>query len=303
MSEHANLSRSQIQKRIKAGQISINGVAVVKVGQELSDGDVIVFEEKKISTQLKEKKKEVAAIPRIPILNETDDYLIVNKPAGLLVHPTEREEPNTLVAWLLKQYPNISAVGDKPSIRPGIVHRLDKDVSGVMVVAKTQAMFDHLKKQFKNRTVEKDYTVLVYGAPERDHGTIDFPIDRGKDGRMAARPKVEKVTLKTIKHIQPGKPARTEFWVRERFPRFTLLNVRIHTGRTHQIRVHLFALDHPVVGDKLYSNKKLIKKHDRPLERIFLHAHTLCFTDLKKKNVCFEAKLPHLLETFLKTLR
>src|SRR3989338_5876938 len=124
----------------------------------------------------------------IRIIADTHDYLVVDKPAGLFVHETTKGESETLAAWLLERYPEISSVGDDPK-RPGLVHRLDREASGVLVIAKTQASFTHLKTQFQARSVEKEYRVLVHGKLEQEYGVIDFPIDRGNAGRMVSRPK------------------------------------------------------------------------------------------------------------------
>jgi len=239
---------------------------------------------------------------KINIIAETKDYLVVNKPAGVLVHPTQAQEPETLVSWLLEKYPDIAEVGEAKE-RPGIVHRLDKDASGLLVIARTQEMFEHLKKQFQEREVEKEYAVLVYGNLESDDGKIDFAMDRGKEGRMVARPKTDVLKLKNVEKIQPGREALTEFWVEKRFIRFSWLRVKIQTGRTHQIRVHMLAYNHPVVGDKLYNNRKLIKKSDQELKRLFLHAQKLCFTDLSGKKQCFESELPKELKDYLDKLK
>ncbi len=238
----------------------------------------------------------------ISIIADNADYLVVNKPAGLLVHPTLKGETETLTGWLVETYPEIKTVGDDLS-RPGLVHRLDREASGVMVVAKTQEMFLHLKKQFQERTMEKEYKVLVHGKVAKDEGVIDFAIDRGEDGRMASRPKIDPLRLASVKHEQGGRDALTEFSVEKRFTRFTLLRVHIHTGRTHQIRVHMLAYNNPVVGDTVYMNKKLNLKRDIELGRLFLHATRLCFDDLAGARVCYGAKLPMKLEEFLKKLK
>lgn len=238
----------------------------------------------------------------VEIIADTSDYLVVNKPSGLLVHPTGKGEADTLADWLIERYPAVAKVGESPE-RPGLVHRLDREASGVMVIAKTPEMFSCLKKQFQNRTVEKEYLVLVHGKIARDDGVIDFVLDRGASGRMAARPKADILTLKGVKHAQAGRAAVTEFFVEKRFVRFTLLRVRIHTGRTHQIRAHMLAYNHPVVGDTLYMNKKLNLKRDRELGRLFLHAHKLCFDDLSDARVCYTASLPQELQSFLSQLK
>jgi len=238
----------------------------------------------------------------IHIIAETDDYLVLDKPAGVLAHPTARREAGTLAQWIKEQYPGVAKVGEDEK-RPGIVHRLDRDASGVMVVAKTPAMFNYFKAQFQRREVVKEYLVLVHGKIKTDHGMIDFAIERGVSGRMAARPKIDLTKVKNVGKEQSGREARTEFLVEKRFARFTLLRVQIHTGRTHQIRVHLLAYDHPVVGDNLYFNRKLNRKKDKELGRLFLHAEKLCFKDLKEEKVCYEAALPKELEEFLKSVR
>ena len=164
-------------------------------------------------------------------------------------------------------------------------------------------MFEHLKAQFQARTVDKEYLVLVHGIMPVEVGTIDFAIDRGAGGRMVSRPKTDATSLRGVAHEQPGRKALTEFTVVKQFTRFALLRVKIHTGRTHQIRVHMLAYNHPVVGDDLYFNKKLNRKRDLELGRLFLHAARLCFDDVEGKRVCFESSLPEGLEKFLEGLR
>ncbi len=148
----------------------------------------------------------------IYIIAETDDYLVIDKPAGLLMHETTKEEEDTLAAWLIEKYPEINTVGEDPK-RPGMVHRLDREASGVLVVAKTQPIFDHLKAQFQSRTIDKEYTVLVHGKIVNEYGIIDFPIDRGREGRMVSRPKTDPLKLKNISRLEEGREARTEFFV------------------------------------------------------------------------------------------
>ncbi|MBI5728204.1 MAG: RNA pseudouridine synthase [Candidatus Magasanikbacteria bacterium] len=237
----------------------------------------------------------------IPIIADTPDYLVINKPSGLLVHPTIKGETDTLVDWLVINYPEIKAVGESPD-RPGIVHRLDKSASGLMVIAKTQTMFDHLKRQFQDRTVQKEYLTLVHGRPAKDHDIINFLLARGESGRMAARPSAQPLTLSGIANQQDGREALTEFIVEKKFARFTLLRVTIHTGRTHQIRAHLLAYNHPIVGDEIYFQKKCNRKRDKELGRLFLHAAKLGFTDLAGVRVEFEVPLPEALAHFLVTL-
>jgi len=171
-----------------------------------------------------------------------------------------------------------------------------------MVVAKTQKMFDHLKSQFKNRLVQKSYIALVHGVFEKNNVVLDFDIAMGTDGKMAARPKVDEVNLKNVTSLQSGKKAHTDVHVLERFVRHTLVEAKPKTGRTHQIRVHLYAFNHPIVGDPVYLNKKVQHKKDKELQRLFLHSRTLAFTDVAGEVVSFEADIPQELTDFLESL-
>ncbi|MCK4554834.1 RNA pseudouridine synthase [Candidatus Parcubacteria bacterium] len=230
---------------------------------------------------------------------ENNNFLVINKPAGLLVHSANHIKEPTLADQLLKKYPELIKIGEDP-IRPGIMHRLDKQVSGLMAVAKTQVAFDHLKKQFQDRTIIKIYTALVYGKIEKDEDEINFPIQRSSKGhKMAALP----LTTKG-KFTEEGRQAITEFEVIKRFINYTLLKVKIKTGRTHQIRVHLAAYGHPVVGDDLYSTKKTKEKNKKlNLGRIFLVANKLSFIDLNGKQKTFKIDLPEELKNFLKKIK
>ncbi len=226
---------------------------------------------------------------QIKIIYEDKNILVVDKPAGLEVASEREKSEPTLVDWLVKKYPSIAKVGPDPA-RPGIVHRLDKNASGMLLVAKTEAAFELLSKQFKERTVKKEYTVLVHGVVTQDEGTIEFPIARANSGRFAALPLGS----------ESGRLAITEYEIVERFKNFTLLKVKIKTGRTHQIRVHLFALGYPVVGDKLYRSKKI---KEPILPRLFLHASKIFFTDLEGKRQELESNLPEDLKIFLSAIK
>ncbi len=225
----------------------------------------------------------------IKIIFENENFLVIDKPVGLEVAAEVKKIEPTLVDWLMKKYPAVAKVGPDPG-RPGIVHRLDKAASGLMVVAKTQVAFEHLIKQFEERKIKKEYTVLVHGQVSKDEGTVEFPIARAKSGRFAALPRGS----------ESGRVAITEYEVAQRFRNFTLLKVRIKTGRTHQIRVHLHALGHSVVGDKLYRQKKIKKV---VLDRLFLHASKLGFYNLENQWMEFSSGLPAELENFLKVIK
>lgn len=260
------VSRAQWQKRIKQGGILVDGQkvdsphALVREGSEIKETAII------------EAVKPVSGpkvLPKLDIIHETDDWLIVNKPAGLLVHPIEDDESNevTLVDALIAHYPLLAKVGGEP-LRPGIIHRLDRDVSGLMMVAKTERAFEAFKNQFQQRDIKKKYLALVHGEVPQDTGDIRFKIARSTTkGRMAARPE----------EAAEGKVAWTYYTVLERAPGATLLNVEIFSGRTHQIRAHLFALGHPVIGDRLYVKKNTDRRKEAP--RLMLQSVELSFED------------------------
>jgi len=281
-------SRASIQKLIKAGLILING-KTGKANTRLETGDEIRVEEREAKDVREEKKKN---IPVLDILFENEDLLVINKPAGLLVHAVNASQTQpTVVDALLERYPQMVAVGEDP-MRPGIVHRLDKDVSGLMVIAKTQQAFENLKIQFQTRTVFKEYLALVYGPLVKDQDIITLKIARSKaKGRMVARPT-----------SQEGKEAKTEYEIITRFKNHTFIRVILHTGRTNQIRVHFDAINHPLVGDELY--KKSHMKSIRPIkmDRIFLHAHKLGIHLMDGTQRTFESPLPNDLTDLLLSL-
>jgi len=230
---------------------------------------------------------------------ENKKFLVINKPAGLLVHGADHIKELTLIDQLLKKYPSLKKVGEDP-VRPGIMHRLDKQVSGLMVIAKTQPAFEHLKQQFHERKTIKLYTALVHGKIDKDEAEINFPIQRSSKGhKMAALP----LTTKG-KPTEAGRQAITEFEIIKRFINYTLLKVKIKTGRTHQIRVHLTAYGHPLVGDDLYGTRKTKEKNKKiNLGRIFLVATELSFLDLDNKKHTYKIDLPRNLKNFLKQLK
>lgn len=249
-------------------------------------------------------------IMKLDIIKETNDYLVINKPAGLIVHPAPGITDKTLVDFLLEKYPEIEKVGDDP-LRPGIMHRLDKDVNGLMVIAKTNESFESLKDQFKNRKIEKEYTTLVFGNIPKESGIIDFVIKRSSSGhRMAAIPTVKREESNNprergnIVAREKAKIAITTFKIVKEFINYTLLKVQIKTGRTHQIRVHMFAYGHPILGDKLYNTKKTKLKNEKlKMERIFLVADKLSFIDLEGEKQEFSIELPTDLQEILEKVK
>ena len=282
LSEH---SRSQIQQLIKKGLVLVNEQTAA-VHRFLKFGDKITINN---PTKLHDLQHSTHNI-HPGIVEENENYLIINKPAGLVVHPASGVKEPTLIDGLLEKYPAIKNVGDDPK-RPGIIHRLDKDVSGLIVIAKNQKTFLHLKKQFQEHKIKKEYLALVYGKVEKDEGEIDFSLKRSKlTGRIAALPK-----------DVGGKSAITKFEVVKRLAHYTYLKLILLTGRTHQIRVHLKAYGYPLVGDKLYCNNKLKDKFG--LGRIFLHAATLGFYDLNNEWQEFHVDLPQKLNNILTGLK
>ncbi len=291
------ISRSQIQKAVKDGTVLINGRSILP-HHFLKNQDLLEIkeaEEKKSTAEhstriTREEFVKSKKFSKIKVIKETNDFLIIEKPSGILVHPTDTNKFGTIVDWIMEKYPQLKQIGEDPT-RPAIVHRLDKDVSGLMLIPKTQAAFDYFKQQFKNHTIIKKYLALVEGAVPRDEDEINFPIGRSrtKPGLFAARPL-----------NQDGKKAISRFRVIKRFRNFTLLEVEILTGRTHQIRVHLLSYGTPVVGDKLYHPK--LKPRNNP-GRIFLHAAELIFTGPDGKVYHFKSKLPALLAKFEKKLK
>ncbi len=282
-----NLSRSKIQKLIKAGEITLNNEKT-KPHTAVQTGDLVFYP----TLQVEDTEEKSGDIPVLNILSEDDTVLVIHKPAGLVVHQAFEGDKNVnLVDALLAYCPEIAPVGDDPA-RPGIVHRLDKKVSGVMVVAKVQAAFEHLKEQFKDRTVEKEYLALVYGQLSKPHDTINLHIARSKTlGRMVARPTE-----------QDGKEAITEYDLIEQYKTAAYVRVKIHTGRTHQIRAHFKAIDHPLVGDELYKKKQMKNIKRMELDRIFLHATKLTIKLMDGEEKTFEVPLPDELQKILEGL-
>ena len=227
---------------------------------------------------------------QLDILYENDDVLVINKPAGLVVHQgagVKAEE--TLADILLRERPELKGVGEDPQ-RPGIVHRLDKDTSGVLVVAKNQRTFFFLKEQFKNRTIEKTYLAIVAGAVKSPRGKITFPIARsGQKQQALYRGNRDQGIGKRVRE------AETEFMMRKRLVDATLLELHPKSGRMHQLRVHLAALGHPVLGDTLYGGKLASKRAQRQM----LHASAISFSTPSGLRLSIEADPP---EDFIDTL-
>ena len=286
------LTRSKIKKLIDAQLIKVNHFST-KASCRVKKGDVI-------EVNLKESQEPTIKPENIPvdILFEDDSIIVVNKPSGMVVHPAAGNYSGTLVNALLFHSSFISGVGG--ILRPGIVHRLDKGTSGILVVAKNDTAHLSLSNQFRNRSVKKVYKALVYRQMEHNEGTIELEIGRHYSDR-------KKMSIRTRK----GRLASTQWTVLQRYNHFSLLNIRLKTGRTHQIRVHLSSSHHPIVGDSVYGNTKylsqmkneMIEKKIRLLKRPFLHAHLLGFRHPHDGNYLeFSVPLPAELKEILTIL-
>lgn len=275
-------SRTRFQEFIKAGDVKVNGKVVLKSGLSLKTGDKVFIPEEKYSVD--EKEFVVDPDPGIPldIVYEDKDIVVINKPSGLVVHPTPNYLHHTLANAIVAHYPKIAGVGESP-LRPGIVHRLDKDTSGLMVIAKNQKAFMFLKNQFVGRTIAKTYVALVEGIPEKKEGIIQFQIRPSTSNRLkkVAVKKIDKSGKKSVR------AAETNYKVREIIgDEYSLIEAMPKTGRTHQIRVHLSAIGHPVVGDFMYGAKKQIAL------RQMLHAYRIEFTAPNGRRLKLEAPMP-----------
>jgi 23S rRNA pseudouridine1911/1915/1917 synthase len=290
------LSRTRVQELIEAGLVLINGAAASKGSLHLRGGERITLE----APERPPLRAEPESIP-LDILYEDDDVIAVNKAAGMTVHAGAGNHTGTLVNALLGRGQALARSGD--ALRPGIVHRLDKETSGVILVAKNDFAHAKLSDAFRNRTVKKTYIALVQGALKDDHGRIELAI--GRDPIHRTRMAVQRKNWHGTA-ITNLREARTDWRVLARIDNTTLVEVQLHTGRTHQIRVHFSALKHPVVGDILYgaaSELRMGKTTLPSLGRNFLHAAKLAFAQPRTgQHLELRAPLPKELHSFLQTL-
>jgi 23S rRNA pseudouridine1911/1915/1917 synthase len=293
------VSRVRVQQLIEQGKIRVNGVTP-KPSLRLRGNEEVVVTGR---LELPPLKAFAEAIP-LDVVYEDADLAVINKPAGMTVHAgsgkSEAGIQGTLVNALLHRFGALSAVGDE--LRPGIVHRLDKETSGLIVVAKTDAAHRELARQFAARQVKKTYLALVHGWLKKAQGTVDAPIRRDMVRRA-------RMTTRGRSADRPGRSAVTHWKVLQEidgeYGKFSLLEVKIETGRTHQIRVHLASLGHPVVGDTLYGAPRKIASYGETasLERNFLHAAAIQFLHPRTgKALAFEQPLPGELESFFRRI-
>lgn len=276
-----DLTRTMLQKLILEGKILVNGKAE-KASYKTKENDIIEIPEIIIPKEIELKAEDIP----IDIIYEDEDIIVVNKPKGMVVHPANGNPDGTLVNALMSICKDsLSGIGGE--IRPGIVHRIDKDTSGLLIVAKNDKAHLCLSEQIKNREITKKYVALVRGVIKENDATIDMPIGRSTKDRkkMAVR--------------KDGKKAVTHFKVLQRFNGYTYLDIKIDTGRTHQIRVHLSEIGYPIVGDMVYSNGK----NPFGVEGQMLHAKSLDFKHpITKEQMHLEAPLPEYFENVLKNL-
>lgn len=279
LADLTNLSRSQANLAIKEGTVLVNG-RTQKAKYNVKTGDIISYEEPK-----EEVLDYLAEDIPLDIIYEDQDVAVINKPQGMVVHPSAGHSSGTLVNALLYHIKDLSTING--IVRPGIVHRIDMDTSGLLMIAKNDQAHQALASELKDKKSLRKYLAIVHGNLPNDHGVIEAPIGRSEKDR-----KKQAVTAK-------GKPAVTHFKVLERFGSYTLVELRLETGRTHQIRVHMAYIGHPLAGDPLYGPRKTLKGRGQ-----FLHAQTLGFTHPRTgKLVEFSVQPPAIFQETLDKLR
>ncbi len=275
-----DVSRSRIQALLQKQEVLVNGVAC-KANYKIKENDHIVlsFEDAQALDAKPEKMD-------LDIRYEDEDVIVINKPKNMVVHPAAGNQTGTLVNGLLYHCKDLSGINGV--LRPGIVHRIDKDTTGLLIVAKNDQAHVSLSEQLQQKTVNRLYYALVHGVIEHEFGTIDAPIGRDVKDRQ-----------KMAVTATNSKSARTHFKVIERFKNYTLVECRLETGRTHQIRVHMQYIGHPVVGDEKYSYRKTMACNGQ-----LLHAHQLTFEHPRtKETIVVEADLPKQFQDILKELK
>ncbi|MGF0071710.1 RluA family pseudouridine synthase [Streptococcus orisratti] len=279
LADLTTLSRSQANEEIKKGTVLVNGKAA-KAKYAVKVGDVITYEIPEDETL----DYEAEDIP-LDIIYEDEDVAVINKPQGMVVHPSVGHTSGTLVNALMYHIKDLSTINGV--VRPGIVHRIDKDTSGLLMIAKNDISHKALAEELKDKKSLRKYLAIVHGNLPNDRGMIEAPIGRSEKDR-----KKQAVTAK-------GKEAVTRFQVLERFGNYTLVELTLETGRTHQIRVHMAYIGHPVAGDPLYGPRKTLKGQGQ-----FLHARTLGFTHPRTGEVMtFTAEAPAIFQERLEELR
>lgn len=272
-------SRSQIQSWLKEDRVTVNGEAS-RANYKVKEADEIIIN--------RPAPQVIEAVPQdipLEIIYEDDSVMVINKPQGMVVHPSAGHPDGTLVNALMFHSDRLSTINDV--IRPGIVHRIDKDTSGLLMVAKNDEAHEYLAEQLKEKKALRKYVALVHGEIPHEKGTITAPIGRSKDNRQKQAVVAE------------GKPAVTHFTVLERFEGFTLVECQLETGRTHQIRVHMDYIGYPIAGDPFYGPRKTLEGPGQ-----FLHARTLGFKHpVTHEELSFSCEIPEIFKETLENLR
>ena len=264
-------SRANIQRSIRAGLISINGITTTRSSTKVISGQIIRVKPPKDYLAPAITPSELS----LNVVFEDDDIAIIDKPAGMVVHSGAGHLTDTMANAAVTRWPKISSVGDTD--RPGIVHRLDRDTSGLLIIALNPTAYNNLTLMIKKHEIERIYTALVHGHPKSSSGTIDAPI--GRDPHHRTRQAVN----------EGGRPALTHYEVIREIGQFSFIKVRLETGRMHQIRVHMTAIGHPIVGDQTYGKRQSIAN----LSRQFLHASKLIFNHpISYEKISVTSKLP-----------
>lgn len=275
---YADFTRSQVQNWLEAGHVTVNGKSV-RPSYKVMLGDAIMV--------TPPEPEPLNAVPEdipIDIVYEDDDVIVVNKPQGMVVHPAPGHPHGTLVNAIL-YYCDLHAINDV--IRPGIVHRIDKDTSGLLMVAKSKLALDSLSAQLKEKSNVREYLAIAHGNFTEDNGTVDAPLARSPRDR------------KKIAVVEGGRHAVTHFTVLEQFAHYSLIRCKLETGRTHQIRVHMASINHPLAGDPLYGPSRTLPGNGQ-----FLHAATLGFKHPRTgEDMLFEAPVPAIFQERLNELR
>ena len=282
LSANTEFSRSRIAALMLEGAVSVNGQAQAKPSYKVCEGQRIELFVPQV--------KEVDIVPQdipLDILYQDEDVVIVNKPCGMVVHPAAGNEDGTLVNALLYHVKDLSGIGGE--MRPGIVHRLDKDTSGLILIAKNDRAHTILSEQFKARSMEKHYRAVAFGSFKEESGLIDAPIAR------------HPVDRKKMAIVPNGKPSQTEWKILEQLKGATYLDVHLLTGRTHQIRVHMHSIGHPLIGDRIYAPNIKTSVH---VPRLMLHAYSLAFTHPSSgERMTLSAPLPAQFENVLEKMK
>lgn len=279
IASNTNKSRGEVQKYFTESTVLING-KVAKPSQSVKSGDLVEFETLEIVESTIEKQN----IP-LEIVYEDSDVIVVNKPSGMVVHPANGHYKDTLVNALMYHCTDLSTINGE--IRPGIVHRIDKDTSGLLVACKNDLSHNSIAAQLKEKTSTRKYVAIVYGNFEHNYGKIDAPIARDPQNRL-------KMAV-----VKGGKESITTFKVLERYGDYTLLELKLETGRTHQIRVHMAYIGHPVLGDPLYGPKKVIGINGQ-----YLHAKTLGFVHPRTNEYMeFNSELPDFFQEMIEEIK